>query len=83
MVGLSCSRKPGSFWKVAARSTLRAAEASEARRAATTQRPTSARLLESAVITVSALVVRSRITWFSCARIASVLSVSRSAGLAR
>src|SRR5258708_30070481 len=50
IVGRSSSRQPGSLLKVAARSTLRLADASAVRRAATTQRPTAARVVGSPAI---------------------------------
>src|SRR5258706_6850699 len=61
IVGRSSSRKPGSLAQVPARSTLRLADASDVRRAATTQRPTSGRWLGRAGITVSGLVGGARV----------------------
>jgi hypothetical protein len=52
-------------------------------RASTTKRPTSVLLFASAVMTVSAFLVRSASTWFWRARMESSLSVSRIAGTPR
>ena len=83
IVGCSCSRKPGSSRKPAAMSPRRSAEACAVSLASVTKRPTSLRLAARSPTTLSALTVRSARILFCEPSVASTLSVSRSAGLAR
>ncbi len=83
MVGLSSSRKVGSFWKVRSSSARRVAVISAVSPASSTQRTTSRLFCSSSSITVSESAMKSLMTWFWPPRISSTREVSRRPGWAR